>query len=376
MPNDEVMKGVPMARLQERFSAVLLALAAVFFLLGISWRGLAQSGAGMQLPPADADSIVAMSPYFDTHAHFDSKIVSDSNSEVDSALREMGRENAARLIFLPSPFLPDDPNRFDHDAFMAAVKKHRDRLAFQGGGGSLNLMIQESVRSSDAGPEIQRKFKERAEQIIRDGAVGFGELSSEHLSFLPEQAYETAPPDHPLFLLLADIAAEHGIPIDLHLDAAPRTIPLPPDLKSPPNPAKIQENLSAFERLLSHNPRAKIVWAHAGWDNIGNRTPDLCRRLLQAHPNLYMEIKIDPLDLGKNPPITNGEIKPEWLRLFQDFPDRFVIGTDQHYNSERPMTGPQRWKMAVLLLNQLPGDLRRKIGVENALHIFPIPKNL
>jgi hypothetical protein len=88
-----------------------------------------------------------------------------------------------------------------------------------------------------------------------------------------------------------------------------------------------------------------------------------------------MEIKIDPLDLGKNPPIANGEIKPEWLRLFQDFPDRFVIGTDQHYNSERPMTGPQRWKMAVLLLNRLPGDLRWKIGLENAQRIFPIPKN-
>lgn len=375
MQNNEVVKGVPMARLQKGFSAVLFAFAAAFLLLGISWHGLAQSGARMQQPPAGTDSIVAVSPYFDTHAHFDARILSHPNGEVDSALREMGRENAAKLIFLPSPFLPDDPNRFDHDAFMAAAKKHRDRLAFQGGGGSLNPMIQESVRSGDAAPEIQRKFKERAEQIIHDGAVGFGELSSEHLSFLPEQAYETAPPDHPLFLLLADIAAEHGVPIDLHLDVVPQTMPLPSGLKSPPNPAKIQENLSAFERLLSHNPRAKIVWAHAGSDNVGNRTPDLCRRLLQAYPNLYMEIKIDPLDLGKNPPIANGEIKPEWLRLFQDFPDRFVIGTDQHYNSERPLTGPQRWKMAVLLLNQLPGDLRRKIGAENALRIFPISKN-
>jgi len=236
-------------------------------------------------------------------------------------------------------------------------------------------MIQESVRSGDAGPEVQRKFKARAEQILRDGAVGFGELSSEHVSFLPGQAYETAPPDHPLFLLLADIAAAHGVPIDLHMDVVPQAMPLPLDLKSPPNPTKIQENLAAFERLLNHNPRAKIVWAHAGSDNVGNRTPDLCRRLLQAHPNLYMEIKIDPLDLGKNPPIANGEIMPDWLRLFQDFPDRFVIGTDQHYNSGRPMTGPQRWKMAVLLLNQLPGDLRRKIGAENALRIFSIPKN-
>jgi predicted TIM-barrel fold metal-dependent hydrolase len=369
------VKGVPLARLQKVFSAMLFAFAALFSLSGISWRGLAQPSAKMQQPNADGESIVALSPYVDTHAHFDAKILSDPNGEIDAALREMGHENAAKLIFMPGPFLPDDPNRFDHDAFLAALKKHADKLAFQGGGGSLNPMIQESVRAGDAGPEVQRKFKARADQILRDGAAGFGELSSEHVSFLPGQAYETAPPDHPLFLLLADIAADHGVPIDLHMDVVPQAMPLPLDLKSPPNPSSIRENLATFERLLNHNPRAKIVWAHAGSDNVGNRTPDLCRRSLQAHPNLYMEIKIDPLGLGKNPPIANGEIKPEWLRLFQDFPDRFVIGTDQHYNSGRPMTGPQRWKMAVLLLNQLPGDLRRKIGAENALRIFSIPKN-
>jgi hypothetical protein len=369
------VKGFPLARLQKVFSAMPFAFAALFSLSGISWRGLAQLSAKMQQPPVGAESIAAVFPYVDTHAHFDAKILSDPNGEIDAALREMDHENAAKLIFMPGPLLPDDPNRFDHDAFLAALKKHADKLAFQGGGGSLNPMIQESVRSGDAGPAVQRKFKARAEQILSDGAVGLGELSSEHVSFLPGQAYETAPPDHPFFLLLADVAAAHGVPIDLHMDVVPQAMPLPLDLKSPPNPSNIRENLAAFERLLNHNPRAKIVWAHAGSDNVGNRTPDLCRRLLQTHPNLYMEIKIDPLDLGKNPPIANGEIKPEWLKLFQDFPDRFVIGTDQHYNSGRPMTGPQRWKMAVLLLNQLPGDLRRKIGAENALRIFSIPKN-
>src|SRR5260370_32974101 len=187
----------------------------------------------------------------------------------------MGRENAAKVIFLPGPSLPDDPNRFDHDAFMVPIKKHRDRLAFQGGGGSLNPMIQESVRSGDAGPEIQRKFKERAEQIIRDGAVGFGELSSEHLSFLPGQAYETAPPDHPLFLLLPDIAAEPGIPIDLHLDVVPQTMLLPSDLKSPPNPAKIQQHISPFALLLTHNPPAKNSYPHTDSHNLATPSHDL-----------------------------------------------------------------------------------------------------
>jgi predicted TIM-barrel fold metal-dependent hydrolase len=359
---------------QRRFCATTPAFAALLLLVGHVWRGMGQPARGMQTNAAESAPLAALSPYVDTHVHFDAKVLSDPGAEVEAALQEMGHENVGKLIFLPSPFPPDDPNRFDQEAFMAVVKKHPDKLAFQGGGGSLNPMILEAVRSGDAGPEVQRKFKERAEQIVRDGAVGYGEVTAEHLSFLPGQAYEYAPPDHPLFLLLADIAAEHGVPIDIHSDVVPQAMPLPVDLRSPPNPPQLHENVAAFVRLLDHNPRAKILWAHAGSDNTGYRTPDFCRRLLQAHSNLYMEVKIDPLSLGKDPPIADGKIKPEWLKLFRDFPDRFVIGTDQHYASGRPMTGPQRWKMAVLFLNQLPSDLRQKIGAENALRIFPIAK--
>jgi hypothetical protein len=352
--------------------ALMLAFAAPLLYTSRHFFGASQTTGASPQVPITAAPTPAVYPYVDTHVHLEAKVISDPSSEVEAALQEMGRENAGTLILMPGPFLPDDPKRFDYDAFLSVVKNHPGRLAFQGGGGSLNVMIQESVRSGDAGPKAQRKFKDRAEQILRDGAVGLGEMSSEHLSFLPGQAYETAPPDHPLFLLLADIATEHRVPIDLHMDVVPQAMALPSGLKSPPNPSRLVENLTAFERLLSHNTRAKIVWAHAGSDALGYRTPDLCRQLLQAHTNLYMEIKVDPLELGKNPPLADGKIKPEWLKLFTDFPDRFVIGTDQHYGSQRSMAGPQRWQTAVLLLNQLPPDLRRKIAMENALRIFPI----
>jgi predicted TIM-barrel fold metal-dependent hydrolase len=352
-------------------AGMTLALVGPLLLAGRVRIGMGPEMAGTS-PEGNAPVVAALSPYVDTHVHFGAKDLENADRAIEATLRAMEVENAAKLIVMPGPFLTDEPGRFDHEAFVAAVKKHPDRLAFQSGGGSLNPMIMESVRTGDAGLEIQRKFKERAEQIVRDGAVGFGETTAEHLSFLPGQPYEYAPPDHPLFLLLADIAAEHDMPIDFHSEVVPRAMRLPADLKSPPNPSELHENVSALERLLEHNPRAKILWAHAGSDNTGYRTPDLCGRLLRAHPNLYMEIKIDPLSLGQNPPIANGKIKPNWLKLFQDFPDRFVIGTDQHYGLEQPMQGPQRWKMAVTLINELPDDLRRKIGVENALHIFPI----
>ena len=190
-------------------------------------------------------------------------------------------------------------------------------------------------------------------------------MTAEH--FAGATPYQYAPADHPLFLLLADIAAQYGVPINLHMEAVPRAMSLPLAFKSPPNAPQLHANIPAFERLLAHNPRAKIIWAHAGADGTGFRTPELCRRLLQRHPNLYMEIKLDPGNVGQNFPMAGNQIKPDWLKLLQDFPDRFIIGSDQHYPEPK---GLQRWQAVVLLFNQLPADLRKKIGTENALRIY------
>jgi predicted TIM-barrel fold metal-dependent hydrolase len=346
-----------------------LALVAMAMVLSFARH---TRGAAPPAPrPASPETapVAALSPFIEVHTHLDPQDVPGS---IQAALGAMRAENAAKMIFLPSPFTPDDPTRFDDELLIAAEKGHQDKFAFLGGGGTLNVMVQEAVHSNNAGPDVQKKFKERAEEIVRQGASGFGEMTAEHFATTPSSYYEYAPADHPLFLLLADISAEHGgLPIDLHMEAAPKESPLPAGLRSPPNPPRIRANIAAFERLLAHNPRAKIVWAHEGWDNTGYRTVELSRRLLEAHSNLYMEIKVDPIEIGKNSPLAaggSGRLKPEWLKLFQGFPDRFVIGTDQHY--PQPAKGPQRWQSVVLLFNQLPADLRQKIGIDNPTRLY------
>jgi len=315
--------------------------------------------------PVAHKPVAALTPYVDVHAHLDETNVEGS---MQAAIHDMPQENLAKIVFMPSPFTLADANRFDIERLLPGAKKHPGKIYLLGGGGTLNPMIIEAVRSGNAGPEVEKKFKERAEAILAAGAVGFGEMAAEH--FPSSTPYETAPPDHSLFLLLADIAAQHDVPICIHMEAVPQDMDLPAPLKSPPNPTRLHANIAAFERLLAHNPRAKIVWAHLGWDTTGYRTPELTRRLLEAHPNLFMEIKLDPLDTEKNSPLSNGAsgtIKPEWLKLFTDFQDRFVIGTDQHYPQS---SGPQRWQAAVRLFNQLPAAVRKKIGTENAIRIY------
>jgi predicted TIM-barrel fold metal-dependent hydrolase len=313
-----------------------------------------------------ARAIPAVSPYIEAHTHFDEK---NPEAAVQAALKGMQRQNASMIFFLAPPDTFDSPGKFDTDLIIPLLKKYPGKFHYMAGGGTLNPMIQQSVRSGDAGPEALKKFRAKAEELLRMGAVGLGEVTTEH--FPSSTPYQNAPPDHPLFLLLADIAAEHSVPIILHMETVVEDMNLPADLKSPPNPPRLKANIPAFERLLSHNPRAKIIWAHLGSDYTGNRTIELTRRLLTAHPNLFMEIKTDPLNPGKNYPLdANGKLKPEWLKLFSDFSDRLILGSDQHYPEPQP--DPQRWQTDVLLYNQLPADLQRKIGTDNVYRIYPI----
>jgi predicted TIM-barrel fold metal-dependent hydrolase len=347
----------------KRLTEVALSGVGIVAILAahVLFAGQAQSGAGKS--PAGIEPVPALTPYVEAHTHFDDK---DPEGTVRSALAALGRQNATGIFLLMPPDTFDHPGHYDAEVILPAAKKYPGKLRVLGGGGTLNAMIIRSAATGDAGRAVQKEFKERAEELLREGVAGFGEMAAEH--FDGATPYEYAPADHPLYLLLADIAAQHGVPIDLHMEAVPETMPLPPGLKSPPNPPQLHANIAAFERLLAHNPRAKIIWAHAGTDGTGFRTPDLCRRLLLAHTNLYMEIKTDPLAPGKNYPLADGKIKPEWLKLFTDFPDRFIIGSDQHY--PEPKGPEQRWQEVVLLFNQLPSDVRRKIGTENIARIY------
>ncbi len=307
----------------------------------------------------------ALALHIEGHGHFDEH---DAKGSVQSVLQSMGPQRLAKVFLLMPPDTFDHPGHYDADVILPAAQEYRDKIGILGGGGTLNAMIQQAVKTGDAGPEVQKRFREQAESLLRQGVVGFGEMTAEH--FQSGTPYQYAPPDHPLFLLLADIAAQHNVPIVLHMEAVPQDMPLPASLKSPPNAAQLHANIAAFERLLAHNPRAHIIWAHLGNDNTGYRTPELSQRLMRAHPNLYQEIKIDPGAIGLNSPLSDGasgKIKPDWLKLFEDFPDRFLIGSDQHFP---PTPGPQRWEAPVLLLNQLPPTLRRKIALDNARRLY------
>ena len=322
-------------------------------------------GGLIALPAGAAEPGPSAMAFVDAHVHIDEK---DPAGSVERLANSLAPLNEAHAVVQVLPYGPGDPDAWDLERIAAAVKGHPGVLAMTGGGGTLNPMLVEAYAKGDTGPEVRARLRARAEAILRQGAAGFGELSNEHF-VLPGggvKDYEYYPCDFPLMLLLADIAAEHDVPIDLHMEAVPEDMPsgLPA-----PNAPMLHANFKAMENLLAHNPKAKIIWAHVGSDNSGFRTPDRMRPLLKAHPNLYMEIKVDPSAPGKTYPLEDGKLKPEWLALFSEFPDRFIIGSDQHYDAAAVAT-LARTREELRLLSQLPAAVRQKIAVDNPVRLY------
>lgn len=320
--------------------------------------------------------------WIDVHFHLISnKDDLDSFDEAARAALQIMDAERIRTIVVMSP--PRPRENFDIESLAHIAKNYSPRIVMLGGGGTLNPMLQEAGKSLEVPEEVRRRFEETAQRIIASGAKGFGEITAHHVSLAPSHGYESVPADHPLLLRLADIAAQHDVPIDLHFDPVSADVEKPSNLSSPRNPVMLRENLGGFQRLLAHNRKAKIVWAHAGTDPVGYFTPKLVRELLGLHSNLALSIRpTGPFPGAMVPP--GRAINDEWVSVLRDFPDRFVIGSDNFVVATR-YTGPDAPRIFAQraeiqrrgirrLLSHLPVDLARRIGYENAERIYRLSR--
>lgn len=116
----------------------------------------------------------------------------------------------------------------------------------------------------------------------------------------------------------------------------------------------------ALEILFRHNPKAKIIWAHTGFDT----PPDKVVGYLERYPALWCELSYRNgiADAG-------GKLSAEWKRLFGRYPDRFLIGSDTWNNARWEQYGEimasyRGW------LAQLPKGVAEQIAFSNAERLF------
>ena len=119
---------------------------------------------------------------------------------------------------------------------------------------------------------------------------------------------------------------------------------------------------AALEALYRHDPRVRILWAHAGF----TVPPDRLAAWLERHPSLVGELSY------RYDVTTDGQLDPAWRALFARHPQRFVLGSDTWINPRWDGYGEilaiyRRW------LAQLPPDLAEAIAHGNGERLFAAP---
>jgi len=110
----------------------------------------------------------------------------------------------------------------------------------------------------------------------------------------------------------------------------------------------------AVERLFRHDPSARILWAHAGFDS-----PEKVREMLGRYKTLWADLATRS-DHG-----ADGKVASEWRPVFLEFPDRFMVGTDT-FVPERWHYVPEHASWSRAWLTDLPPDIAERIAWKNA----------
>jgi hypothetical protein len=140
--------------------------------------------------------------------------------------------------------------------------------------------------------------------------------------------------DLPVPRKLVALARQHGLVLHSHSDA------------------------DAVERQFAQWPQARILWAHSGFD-----TPANVRSMLTRHRNLWCDLAF------RSDHAPGGELDPEWRKLFLEFPDRFLVGTDT-FTPERWPYVVEHARLARKWLAQLPPEVAERIAWRNGEALF------
>ncbi|MDO8513028.1 MAG: hypothetical protein Q7S37_00805 [bacterium] len=181
------------------------------------------------------------------------------------------------------------------------------------------------------------------------------------------------PADNPVWLQLVDLSAKYHVPISFHF--------------VPDDPAA---NV-AFEKMLSHNKDAILIWAHLGFNNMPLNSAMLNDYLLR-YPNLYFDTAgiqnmQNPLpqpnsNWARIADQSNGQLNEEWKKFFETWNSRIMFATDAgggsnslerwlNYTSKTSDKAPPdavgHWTR---LLSNLDGNAAKNILGDNARVLF------
>jgi len=149
---------------------------------------------------------------------------------------------------------------------------------------------------------------------------------------------------------------------EFHLYGADADLPVPRRMVQLARQYKLflhaHSDSDAVERMYKQWPQARILWAHAGFDS-----PENVAKMLRKHKNLWCDLAFRT-DHG-----SGGKVDAAWRKVFLEFPDRFMVGTDS-YVPERWHYIPEHAQWSRAWLADLPRNVAERIAWKNGEEIF------
>ena len=302
-------------------------------------------------------------PIVDTHVHLDPPGPDRPLGEHD--LKEIldiaTAEGIGRLIFMPTP----NEGRFpEHERGIERKVRLKKlgglRIGLFCGGNYLTVWMHDVFHGRTSDKDAERRLARLGQELDGGTCLGTGEIGPLHFNKKGHQLVVEFPMNFEPFLQTVAVTAKKGKWLDLHAE------PMEPGGRS-----REDEVFGGIALMFARNPDLKLILSHTGMTN-----PTNARRLLETYPNLMMNFKIVRNHGGwRNlEPLSDrrGDIYEDWAKLFEEFPDRFLVGSDAKFG--RKGFSARKYRKEIQRLRRLLGALNKKaarmIAHENARRIF------
>lgn len=287
-------------------------------------------------------------PIIDAHVH----INHDTSAEKLVSLMD---EAGVRRMVLMARYYRGDGRSSDEDALAMARRFPGRFIPFVGG---QRPQLGRAAAWSNPNDSFSAKLLAEASRKLETGEFfGLGEFIILHYAYTSARTFEgevRLPVDTWLMGELAGLADKFRVPLLIHMEGEPEAIP-------------------GMRSLLKRHPKANIIWAHS----CGRSSATLIRQMLAEHPNLFCDFGGMTNTGGygsgwpKQGPWTfliedgMGNLYPEMKVLYEDYPTRFLIGTDVAH-TDRLVDYTRRIRRFRQLLSQLTPATARRFAYENA----------
>jgi len=322
--------------------------------------------------PVRAQDGEYIGPIADTHAHLDPPPSGVINEEyLQMIVDTLDNAGVSSVMIMP---VPNEGHMTNMSGYSGSEQRKNLRQIGEGkvkifsGGEYTSNWLHDIYRSGYGNNELQEVLNKLTGDIDDPEISGIGEIGLYHFNKTGTQNIIEYPPTFEPFLEIIGLISERDVWIDLHAE------PVDPEGES-----YEEQVFGGLDLLFTRFPDLKLILSHTAMTN-----PTNVRLILDVYPNVMMNFKpITNHSKWRNlEPVTNsdGLLYEDWAELFEEMPERFMIGTDEKFGRmkrgkpESQPADPSRYLESIIHMRKILGSISPEaaelIAYKNAERIF------